>query len=87
MAASETADAGGPDLGRTPLIVLAAGDPAKATSAGDKAWFAHQAQAAHLSRDGSLRFALHSGHVVQQDKPAKVIAAVRDLVADVRARD
>jgi pimeloyl-ACP methyl ester carboxylesterase len=86
MAASETADAGGPDLGRIPLIVLAAGDPAKATSSGDKAWFAHQAQAAHLSRDGSLRFALNSGHVVQQDKPAKVIAAVRDLVADVRAR-
>jgi len=86
MAASEAADAGGPDLGQTPLIVLVAGDPAKATTPGDKAWLAHQEQAALLSRNGSLRFATRSGHVVQRDQPSKVISAVRDLVAAARAQ-
>ena len=85
MAVSETADAGGPDLGSRPLIVLAAGDPSKDTSAADRAWFAHQAQAATLSSKGQLRFARHSGHVIQQDRPRQVIDAVRDLVAQVRA--
>ncbi len=85
MAASEQADQGGPQLGRTPLIVLAAGDPAKATSPGDKAWFAHQAQAAQLSSAGSLRFATRSGHVIQRDQPAKVMVAVHDLLAKIRA--
>ena len=85
MAASEQADQGGPSLGRTPLIVLAAGDPSKATSPGDKAWYDHQAQAAQLSSAGSLRFATHSGHVVQRDQPAKVIVAVRDLLTKIRA--
>ena len=86
MGASERADAGGPDLGSTPLIVLVAGDPAKATSQGDKAWFAHQEEAARLSRNGSLRFATRSGHVIQRDQPSKVISAVRDLVAAARAQ-
>lgn len=85
MAASEQADQGGPQLGRTPLIVLAAGDPAKATSPGDKAWYDHQAQSAQLSSAGSLRFATRSGHVIQRDQPAKVIVAVRDLLTTIRA--
>lgn len=85
MAASEAADRGGPDLGTRPLIVLAAGDPAKATTSGDRAWFAHQQQAATLSRAGSLRYATRSGHVIQKDQPRAVITAVRDLLAAVRA--
>lgn len=85
MAASETADQGGPHLRDLPLIVLAAGDPAHETSSADRAWYAHQAQAAQLSSRGQLRFAHHSGHVIQQDQPAKVIAAVRDLVTMARA--
>lgn len=84
MAASERADAGGPNLGSLPLIVLAAGDPATATSSGDRAWFAHQAQAAQLSTRGHLRFARHSGHVVQRDRPAQVISAVGDLLREIR---
>lgn len=84
MAASERATGGGPDLGATPLIVITAGDPAKATSWADRRWNAEQARAARLSTNSEHLFAKKSGHVIQQDDPAIVIAAVGRLTAEAR---
>jgi len=81
MAASEKATAGGPDLGDTPLVVVTAGDPAKATSWADRKWNLEQARSARLSTVSRHWFARRSGHVIQQDQPAIVIAAAKWLLA------
>ena len=86
MSASERATRGGPDLGDTPLIVITAGDPKKATSWADRKWNAEQARAAALSTNAEHLFATSSGHVIQRDDPAIVIAAVKRLLEKARAR-
>lgn len=84
MGASERATAGGPDLGGTPLIVITAGDPRKATSWADRKWNAEQSRAARLSSNSQHWYAKTSGHVIQQDEPAIVIKAVAALLAATR---
>lgn len=84
MAASERATRGGPNLGSTPLVVITAGDPAKATSWADRKWNAEQARSAALSSDSQHWFAKKSGHVIQQDQPAIVLKALRWLLAQAR---
>lgn len=86
MGASERATRGGPDLGDTPLIVIAAGDPKKATSWADRTWNAEQARAATLSTNAEHLFATSSGHVIQRDDPGIVISAVKRLLEKARAR-
>jgi len=81
MGASEKATAGGPDLGNTPLVVVTAGDPAEATSWADRKWNLEQARSARLSTLSRHWFARRSGHVVQRDQPAIVIAAAKWLLA------
>jgi pimeloyl-ACP methyl ester carboxylesterase len=85
MAASERATQGGPDLGHRPLVVLTAGDPAKATSWADRKWNAEQARAARLSTDSRHWFAKQSGHVIQKDQPAIVMRGLRWLLERVRS--
>ncbi len=84
MSASERATAGGPDLGSTPLIVITAGDPKKATSWADRKWNVEQSRAARLSSSSQHWYAKDSGHVIQQDDPAIVIKAVAALLAAAR---
>jgi pimeloyl-ACP methyl ester carboxylesterase len=84
MAASERATQGGPNLGAKPLVVITAGDPAKATSWADRKWNAEQATSARLSRDSQHWFARKSGHVIQQDQPAIVIRGLRWLLGQIR---
>lgn len=86
MSASERATHGGPDLGALPLIVLTAGSPHGKTS-NDRRWNAEQRTAAKLSRNSLHWYAVESGHVIQQDDPARVISAVKKLVAAARSRD
>jgi pimeloyl-ACP methyl ester carboxylesterase len=85
MAASERATDGGPSLGQKPLIVITAGDPAKATSWADRKWNAEQAKAAKLSMVSKHWFAKHSGHEIQRDQPAIVVAGTRWLLEQARA--
>ena len=85
MDASERATNGGPDLGDTPLVVVTAGDPAKATSWADRKWNLEQARSARLSTLSRHLFARRSGHVIQQDQTAIVMAAARWLLARGRA--
>jgi len=84
MAASARATQGGPRLGSTPLVVITAGDPAKATSWADRTWNAEQSVAARLSTDAQHWFAKRSGHVIQQDQPAIVLRGLRWLLGQVR---
>lgn len=84
MAASERATNGGPDLGAKPLIVIAAGDPAKVTSSTGRSWNRHQGAAARQSTNGRLWFAKKSGHKIQLDQPAIVLRAVDQLLAQSR---
>jgi pimeloyl-ACP methyl ester carboxylesterase len=84
MAASERATKGGPDLGRTPLVVITAGDPAEATSWADRKWNSEQASAARLSSTSRHWYAKQSGHVIQQDQPAIVLRGLRWLLGKAR---
>ena len=84
MAASERATNGGPDLGSTPLIVITAGYPSNGTSWADRKWNAEQDAAAKLSTNSLHLVAKKSGHVIQQQQPAIVIAGVRRLLEAAR---
>lgn len=83
MNASERATKGGPDLGALPLIVLTAGR-ANPSGANDRRWNAEQTKTARLSSDSLHWYDAKSGHVIQRDDPARVIAAVRRLVTAAR---
>jgi pimeloyl-ACP methyl ester carboxylesterase len=85
MAASERATKGGPRLGRTPLVVITAGDPAKATSWADRKWNAEQARSAALSTVSKHWFAKRSGHEIQRDQPAIVVSGTRWLLEQARS--
>jgi len=89
MAASSAATGGGPQLGRLPLLVLSASDPEGdhlgGVTYGQPAsaialWRGEQRSDLTLSTD-AVQVIAHSGHVVQQDDPAAVVEAVRELVA------
>ena len=84
MAASERATKGGPNLGARPLVVITAGDPAKATSWADRKWNAEQARSARLSSDARHWFAKQSGHVIQQDQPAIVLKGLVWILGQLR---
>jgi len=85
MAASEKATKDGPDLGSTPLVVITAGIPGNGTAWADRKWNAEQRKAALLSTNSVHWLARGSGHIVQRDKPAIVIAGVKALVAAARS--
>ena len=83
MRRSERATKGGPSLGAKPLVVITAGKPGNGTSWADSKWNAEQARSARLSSNSQHWFAKDSGHVIQQDQPAIVIAGLRWLLAHV----
>ncbi len=66
-------------LGDRPLIVLASGQNMAASAD----WRTAQHQQARLSTGGRLIVAEGSGHFIQVDRPALVIAAIREVVARV----
>jgi pimeloyl-ACP methyl ester carboxylesterase len=84
-------------LGAVPLIVLTQGQPVQfppevpedfATYIRERYHPLHQefqAQLAHLSPRGRQILALHSGHMIHQDEPEVVVAAIREVVAVARA--
>ena len=73
-----------PSLGDRPLIVLAAGqnmsNPMLPT------WPEAQRRLAALSTQGRLTVVQGSGHYIQLDQPAVVIAAVQQVVAAARGQ-
>ncbi len=88
MAASSAATGGGPYLGSRPLLVLSAsnpeGDHLDGLTYGQPQWMIdlwrkEQGQDLGLSTD-SIQVIAHSGHVLQQDDPAAVDEAVREVV-------
>lgn len=92
MAASSAATGGGPPLGGLPLLVLSASDPEGDHLGGPaygqpaatiSLWRREQASDLALSSD-AIQVIAHSGHVVQQDDPAAVAEAVRELVVLAR---
>lgn len=66
-----------PSLGKLPLIVLASGQNMAASAD----WRAAQHVQAELSTRGRLIVAQGSGHFIQVDRPALVVAAVREVLA------
>jgi len=92
MAASSAATGGGPPLGRLHLLVLSASDPEGDHLGGPTygqpesaitLWRRQQRNDLSLSSD-AIQVIAHSGHVLQQDDPAAVAEAVRELVAVAR---
>jgi pimeloyl-ACP methyl ester carboxylesterase len=78
------------DLGARPLIVLTRGRPAadvpRADSAKfEKIWLEMQKDMATWSSRGTQRIVRDSSHYIPNDDPDAVIAAVREIVVDVRA--
>ena len=92
MQLSSTATRGGPHLGSVPLLVLSASRPDEDHLGGPTygqprwmtdLWVRQQAQDLQLSSD-AIQVIARSGHVLQQDDPPAVVAAVRALVTAVR---
>ena len=91
MPLSQSATGGGPRIGQRPLLVLSASNPEGdhlggptygQTPAAIGKWIKQQRANVHLSTN-SIQVIATSGHVLQQDDPAAVIAAVRSLVQAV----
>jgi pimeloyl-ACP methyl ester carboxylesterase len=70
------------NLGRRPLIVLAAGQ----SLAGIPHWDEAQQSQASLSARGEIRIAQASSHCIQCDDPALAIEAIEDVVSAVRTQ-
>jgi pimeloyl-ACP methyl ester carboxylesterase len=88
MAASSRATGGGPRMGSVPLLVMTASradaDHLHGPSYGQAAavtaqWLAGQRDDLRLSSD-AIQVVAMSGHVLQQDAPAPVVEAVRELL-------
>lgn len=88
MVASSSATAGGPHLGRRPLLVLSASNPEEDHMGGPtygqpqwmiNLWRTEQGRDLSLSSD-AIQVIAHSGHVLQQDNPAAVTEALREIV-------
>jgi pimeloyl-ACP methyl ester carboxylesterase len=80
-------------LGDIPLIVLTRGQTVtqpnstpKMDQARTDTWRQMHWEAAQLSTNGRRLFVEGAGHTIQHDKPEAVIAAVTQVVAEVRAR-
>ncbi len=92
MQVSSAATQGGPRLGNLPLLVLSASRPDEDHLGGPTygqprwmtdLWVRQQEQDLQLSSD-AIQVIARSGHVLQQDDPSVVVAAVRALVTAVR---
>jgi pimeloyl-ACP methyl ester carboxylesterase len=93
MARSSAATGGGPRLGSLPLLVMSAsnpeGDHLHGPTYGQPDWMValwrkEQGADRSLSSD-AIQVTARSGHVLQQDDPAAVVAAVRTLVTAVES--
>ncbi|HEY3950681.1 alpha/beta hydrolase [Phenylobacterium sp.] len=80
------------NLGARPVVVLTRGKPAPAgelspaqAAAWDKAWPAMQQDMARWSSRGVQRTVSDASHYIPNDDPDAVIAAVREVVGEVRA--
>src|SRR4029079_5105629 len=93
-AAGAAAAMGGPQLGAMPLLVLTASEPDRDHLDGPtygqppwmtSLWVRQQRADLDLSTD-AVQVTARSGHVLETDDPAAVVAAVDALVAAVRSR-
>jgi pimeloyl-ACP methyl ester carboxylesterase len=73
------------NLGSKPLIVIRRGKTANPPSEADLGWQSLQQSLLTLSTDSELVVAENSGHVVPYDEPEVVAAAVRKLLAKLKA--
>jgi pimeloyl-ACP methyl ester carboxylesterase len=86
VASSRAAD--GRSWGRVPLVVLSASDPEEDHLGGPAyqqpsssiVLWRQQQQADLLLSENAIQVIAHSGHVLQQDDPAAVVEATRELV-------
>ena len=97
VAASEDAAQALGSLAALPLVVLTAGRPfvVHPETPADVAAFVRdrwhpmiqelQTELAHLSTRSKHIYARRSGHLIHQDEPEVVVAAIRDLVGELRA--
>ena len=92
MAASSDATGNGPHLGNHPLVVMTAsradadhldGPSYGQSDAVTAEWLRGQAANLELSTD-AIQVVAHSGHVLQQDAPAAVVEALRELLNAVK---
>ncbi len=88
LPASQSATGGGPNIGARPLLVLSASHPEEDHLGGPtygqpawmiKQWIAQQRADVRLSTN-SIQVIAKSGHVLQQDNPRAVVAALKALV-------
>jgi len=93
MVASQRAAGAGPRLGSHPLVVLSASKPdrdhLKGPTYGEpdwvtKLWINEQRENKNLSSN-SIQVIAESGHVLQQDNPNAVVAALHAVVAAVES--
>jgi pimeloyl-ACP methyl ester carboxylesterase len=76
-----------------PLAVVTHGRPWEdlvpgwPSEAFERMWLGMQQDLARLVANSRLTVASESGHIIQQDQPALVIEAIRQVVAGVRDRD
>lgn len=79
-------------LGDLPLVVLSRGrpvrDPAKyppgLIGAMEQLWFQMQQELASLSSQSTHLIASQSGHLIHEDEPALIVAAIRQVVMQIR---
>ncbi len=76
-ATSAEIDAGPPNDGALPLIVLSA-------ASGSPGWIALHEEVARRSTRGEHRLVAGSGHLMQKDRPDAVVQAIRDVIAMAR---
>jgi hypothetical protein len=78
------------NLGARPVVVLTHGQPTPDISKAeaekfDKTWLEMQKDMATWSSHGTQRTISDSGHYISNDDPDAVIAAIREVVDDVRS--
>ena len=81
-------------LGATPLIVISRGRPDRDAAkyppgfvaAIEQAWQQMQTELAALSSNSQRIIASNSGHLINWDEPAVIIAGIQRAVSAVRAR-
>lgn len=90
---AKEADAARHALGDKPLLVLTAGAPARLPGSTadqqkrfEQAWYEMHNEIAALSTRGRQRVVPGASHYIQGDKPEAVIAAVAEVLTEVRGR-
>jgi hypothetical protein len=85
LAAADAEVAASPNLGARPLIVLTHGKKVAPQDSDEAMWLEAEKQVARLSTSSILVSADQSGHGIPVDQPSLTAAAIRQVIAAVRA--